>query len=529
MAATLFREVDVVRLLQPLSTFAISLIAVTAGGHFSYRRLHNAMRRILFIAFFEVSFAVILVYLALSMAPVDWPLGEAWPIVLVLSVLAASTAPATSVALIRESHAKGPTVKTLLAVVSVDSSLCIVLFAFVHSLLAAYYEHGQVAIGLSEGLLDSARQLIGSAALGIVLGAITSQLFDRHRFHNFSTVLVAILFATGISSLFGLSALLTCLTYGAFLANTTRSNERQLDALEPIEPLLYTVFFTLSGIGIHLDLLWVAGLPCAFYVLARGFGKSLGALTGAILARCSKRIVRSIPLGFMPQAGVVLGLAVVFEGDPRIPDEISSIVMTLVLASVTVNEIFGPFFTRTALVRANEVGLDRPRLVEFLDEEFILMDMKVEDKWDALRQLTDFYARTHRIGDERREAIYESVAAREKEHTTAVGRGAALPHGYVKEGSKIRGVMGICPDGVDFDAPDGQRVRLFVMIVTPQDHERRHLEVLASLSAMVADPVARSRLIASSNANEAWEVLESEAVHDFNYFLEAEEGDANGG
>ena len=51
-AVTVFREIEVVRVLQPLSTFAISLIAVTAGGHFSYRRLHNALRRILFIAVF---------------------------------------------------------------------------------------------------------------------------------------------------------------------------------------------------------------------------------------------------------------------------------------------------------------------------------------------------------------------------------------------------------------------------------------------------------------------------------------------
>ncbi len=79
MTATIFREIEVVRLLQPLSTFAISLIAVTAGGHFSYRRLHNAMRRILFIAVFEVAFAVILVFFTLSMFPVAWPLAQVGP------------------------------------------------------------------------------------------------------------------------------------------------------------------------------------------------------------------------------------------------------------------------------------------------------------------------------------------------------------------------------------------------------------------------------------------------------------------
>ena len=101
-----------------------------------------------------------------------------------------------------------------------------------------------------------------------------------------------------------------------------------------------------------------------------------------------------------------------------------------------------------------------------------------------------------------------------------MGRGAALPHGYVEKGSAIRGVLGICPEGVEFDAPDGEPVKLFVLIVTPLEHEQRHLEVLASLNTMLADPVARSRLIAATNANEAWEVLQSEEMRDYNYFLD---------
>lgn len=381
--------------------------------------------------------------------------------------------------------------------------------------------------GLAEGILQAARQLIGSAVLGVGLGIITTPLFEHHRFHNFSTVLAAILFATGISSLFGFSALLTCLAYGAFLSNTSRENERQLDALEPIEPLLYTAFFTLAGVGIHFELLWVAGLPCVLYVLARGFGKGLGAMVGAVLSGCSARIRRSIPYGFMPQAGVALGLVVIFEGDARIPAEVSSFVGTMILAAVTINEIIGPFFTRMALSRAKETGLDRPRLVEFLDEEFIMTNLEAKDKWEALRKLADFYGRTHKVSASARKAIYKSVVDREQEQSTAIGRGAALPHGHVEKGSAIRGVLGICPDGVDFDAPDGEPVRLIVLIVTPKEHQQRHLEVLASLNTMLADPVARTRLVAAPNANEAWEVLESEETRDYNYFLDMEEGEGS--
>jgi PTS system nitrogen regulatory IIA component len=113
--------------------------------------------------------------------------------------------------------------------------------------------------------------------------------------------------------------------------------------------------------------------------------------------------------------------------------------------------------------------------------------------------------------------------AREREHSTAIGLGAALPHGLVPQGLAIQGVMGIAPKGIDFDAPDGQPVKLLVLIVTPTEHEERHLQTLASLSEMVSDWKVRVRLMNAEDANEAWEILEVEESRGFNYFLEDEE------
>jgi mannitol/fructose-specific phosphotransferase system IIA component (Ntr-type) len=59
--------------------------------------------------------------------------------------------------------------------------------------------------------------------------------------------------------------------------------------------------------------------------------------------------------------------------------------------------------------------------------------------------------------------------------------------------------------------------------VTPKDHEKRHLEVLASLSLMLSNSAIRSRLITAIDANDAWEVVESKESRSFNYFLEMAE------
>ena len=517
LALTLFRDIDVAGTLQPLSTFAISLIAVTAGGQFAFRRLHNALRRIMYISIGEVVGAVTLVTLTLYL------FGLPGHLAILLGALAASTAPATTIAIIREQHAKGPFVKTLLAAVSIDSSLCILLFVFVQSLLGSFYTNGDLSLGMSEGVKQTLIQIAGSGGLGLVLGLACSRMFDSHRYHNFSVLLITVLLAQGISHLVGFSPLLTCLFLGAFLGNSSAHNEEQLDALGPIEPMLYTAFFTLAGASVHFEYLSSAGFICALYVVARMVGKGGGAYFGALISGTSKRLRTSLPFGFMPQAGVALGLVVILQGDPNVPEEVSGYVGTLVLAAVTINELLGPLCTRFALNRASESNLDKPRLVEFLDEEYIVTDLEATDRWDAIEQLTHFYSRTHKLSPKHREELLATIVEREQKGSTAIGRGAAIPHGLVESGTAIQGVLGILKDGVDFDAYDKGTVSLIVLIVTPKDHEQRHLEVLASLSAMISDDHIRTRLMTALDANDAWEVIESEESRNFNYFLETEE------
>jgi PTS system fructose-specific IIC component len=208
------------------------------------------------------------------------------------------------------------------------------------------------------------------------------------------------------------------------------------------------------------------------------------------------------------------------SNDDSIPGEIKHTVSAIVLAGVTIAEIIGPLCTKAAVKNANEHEQDRERLVEFLSEEFVKVDLKADDKWDAIQQLSGFLMRTHRVEHLSEAELYESVCLREKEMSTAIGEGIAIPHGHVDKGPAIQGVMGICPEGIDFNAPDGEPVRLILLIVTPNDKRDVHLKVLASLSRMMANPKIRTRLMAALSPEDAMEVIESEEVRDYNYFLE---------
>ncbi|MCL4691110.1 MAG: PTS sugar transporter subunit IIA [Candidatus Hydrogenedentes bacterium] len=511
---TIFRELDVPGNLQPLSTFATSLIAVSVGQQLSYRRIRSALKRILGIALLDSSAAFACVA-ALTLA-----FGADWVTAILLASLAIETAPATSLAIIREMRAKGPFVKTLLGVVAIDAGLCITVFAFVQTLVANYYSGSGPAAGLQAAFITTAIQLAGSLCVGILAGLAVDKLVHMPHTHDFSILIIAILVCTEVALILSLSPLITCLIFGICLGNLSKESDRLVRELGPIEPILYTCFFTLAGMSVHLDALFSAGAFCLVYVAARCVGKMAGAFAGARVTHCSPRIATNIPFALIPQAGVVIGLLVLLESDPRIPSEIASQIVALLVAAVTINEIIGPLFTRRALNRSREAGLDRPRLMEFLQEEFILTNLEAEDKWDALHQLTDFFVKAHRLDKAQAAELYDTIVEREKQHSTAIGHGAAIPHGRLDITDQVQGVLGISRKGVPFDAPDGEPAKLIMVIATPTEHEKHHLEVMAGLAGMVSDPIVRERLIAAVDPNDAWEIIEEMGARTYNYFLE---------
>ena len=500
--------------LQPLSTFAMSLIAVSIGGHLSYRRIHNALRRIVAISLMEVTATVIVVVTIARLFHMSWPMA------FLLGAISAATAPGTTLALIRELRCKGPFIKTLVSVVALDNILCILLFVMMRTFASAYYKGGEATAQIGDALFLAAYHLLGAAVLGFMVGGISKTLVSKPTFHHFSTIFVAIMACDGLAAYLGLSPLLVNLFFGVFLGNSTEVAEKQLTTLEPLEPMLYICFFTMAGASLHLSSLAEVGGLAVVYFIARFIGKGLGAALGGLAGKCSKRIWQNMSFSLVPQAGVAIGLVILLDGDKDIPSELTRNVGAIILAAVTINEIVGPFFTKAALVRSGEANRDRQRLVEFLAEEFIMVNLKARDKWDAIHQLVSFLMRTHRVEHISEKELYQTVINRENEMSTAMGVGIALPHGRIEKGPSIQGVMGIFRDGVDFDAPDGEPVHLVMLIVTPKEHVTLHLKVLASLSAMVSDETIRTRLMAAISPEDAMEVIESKEARDYNYFLE---------
>lgn len=124
------------------------------------------------------------------------------------------------------------------------------------------------------------------------------------------------------------------------------------------------------------------------------------------------------------------------------------------------------------------------KIRDLLAIESIDVNAGAKDKTDIIHQAVDLMERSGKITN--RALFEEQVFNREKESTTGVGMGIAIPHGRSSGVNKPGLAAMVIPEGVDYDALDEQPVHLLFLIAAPENGSV-HLEVLAKLSRMLMD------------------------------------------
>ena len=103
------------------------------------------------------------------------------------------------------------------------------------------------------------------------------------------------------------------------------------------------------------------------------------------------------------------------------------------------------------------------------------------------------------------EAIELGVSAANKE--AAIDKLVAL-HDKVGNLADVEGYNAITvPDGVDYDAPDGQPATLLFMIAAPEGAGDAHLEILSRLMVMLMDPDFGAALRAAKTPEEFLDII----------------------
>ena len=125
------------------------------------------------------------------------------------------------------------------------------------------------------------------------------------------------------------------------------------------------------------------------------------------------------------------------------------------------------------------------KIIDLLDKNSIKLDASPSGKEEALNMAIDLMDRSGKLND--KEAYRRQVFAREKESTTGIGEGIAIPHGKCAAVDRPGLAAMVIPGGVDFESLDDEPVTLMFLIAAPDTKDNVHLDVLSKLSVLLMD------------------------------------------
>lgn len=152
----------------------------------------------------------------------------------------------------------------------------------------------------------------------------------------------------------------------------------------------------------------------------------------------------------------------------------------------------------------------------------ISTEIKPGEKAEVLRQLVGVLATSPVELDSRAAAAGPSAVARrttldsffralirrERLASTGLGQGVAVPHVREPAESPTLGpdlIVGVCREGTDFDALDGQTTHLFFVLSTRR--MAAHLRTLAQIARLSRDARIVSSLINAESSESLWRAL----------------------
>ena len=359
-----------------IADIALAFIAFSTGEFFKFSTLKKSGAKVMIITVMEACLASVLVFIV-----VYFVLGLELNFSIVLAALASATAPASTVMTIRQTHAKGEFVETLLQVVALDDMVGLLAYSIAISVALASMTGDFHAGSIVRPILLN----IAVFVLGGLFGLILKLLLHKRSTDNRLIVSVAVLFTfCGICAMLDVSPLLGCMSMSMIYINLT-DDERLFKQLNYFSPPILLLFFVRSGVNFDLGALVNSSESIGsvsllqigvIYFVVRILGKYAGAFLGCAMVGKEKRIRNYLGLALVPQAGVAIGLAAM--GARTLGGETGDVLETIILASSVLYELIGPACAKLSLYLSKSYSNKLEDIVELSVEEDAPQKTEVE-------------------------------------------------------------------------------------------------------------------------------------------------------
>lgn len=138
------------------------------------------------------------------------------------------------------------------------------------------------------------------------------------------------------------------------------------------------------------------------------------------------------------------------------------------------------------------------KVASLLRPDAINLNLQARRKTDALREVATLLQKANCVTNF--DAFFQEILERERVSNTALGQDVAIPHARTEQCTEILIAVGRSPEGIDFDAKDGQPVRLIFLIGTPKQMVTEYLRVVGNLARLLRQDQLRQSLLAAPDA-----------------------------
>lgn len=278
--------------------------------------------------------------------------------------------------------------------------------------------------------------------------------------------------------------------FGAFLAGIAFGDSPHLKqhTREVIHQFINNIFAPLFfvSIGMKVDFAQHFNpLLTAVLIVIAFATKVAGAMLGGKWAGLRLRQATAIGWGMSARGAmeIILGLVAMQHGLIS-----RDIFVSITIMAVVTSLLSAPLmkaFMRTTGARG---------ILDLSDRRLFIGALKATSAREAISELAALAG--ERLGIDPN-LIAETALERERIMSTGIGDGVAVPHARLAQIRAPRVAIGMSPNGIDFNAPDGKPARIVFLILTPENDQEAQIDVLSEIARLLGrawtrDPVLRA-------------------------------------
>jgi nitrogen PTS system EIIA component len=148
--------------------------------------------------------------------------------------------------------------------------------------------------------------------------------------------------------------------------------------------------------------------------------------------------------------------------------------------------------------------VEKMKIVDVLQKEAILIDLKATDKLGVIEELVVPVAR---ITGVKQKEMVQVLMERERLGSTGIGDGIGIPHGKLKALTSLVIGFGISRKGIDFESMDNRPTHIFFLLITPENSTGLHLKLLARISRILKSESFKEQLLNASDSEDIFSII----------------------